>query len=257
MATIREEDRKEMFVRRHIEIASGSRCCEVHTVNKRLLPEAFLSLVPHRMEYRLFSSQRLINFLQLYQTRLNCRKHLDFDECMSLTETDYVKLAGFTRAQHAQILSHIPSGAMRSSTTRSVQSALGYLLMKLKLGLSDSVLASMIGIESKRQMGRIISNVRAALVRHFVPSYLGLAHMTRQDVIDKHTSPIANRLLTEGRNPCILVLDGTYLYIQVGCTENNLKLILSFEKYRKVEITQFNARPSIYRRSGRWLNQWL
>ena len=100
---------------------------------------------------------------------------------------------------------------MSSSTTRSVQSTLGYLLMKLKLGLSDSVLASMVGIESKRQMNRIISNVRAALIRHFVPSYLGLAHMTRQDVIDKHTSPIANHLLTEGWNPCILVLDGTYL----------------------------------------------
>ena len=57
MITIRAEDRKEMFVRRHIEIASGSRCCEVHTVNKRLLPEVFLSLVPYRMEYRLFSSQ--------------------------------------------------------------------------------------------------------------------------------------------------------------------------------------------------------
>ena len=99
-------------------------------------------------------------------------------------------------------------------------------------------------------MGRIISNVQAVLVQHIVPSYLGLAHMTRQDVIDKHTSPIANRLLTEGRNPCILVLDGTYLYIQVGCTEYNLKLILSFEKYRKVEITQFSARLSIYRRSG-------
>ena len=257
MVTICEEDRKEMFLRRHVEIPSGSRCCEVHTINNRLLPEAFLSLVPHRMEYRFVSSQSLINVLQLYRTRLNCRKHLDFDECMPLTETDYVKLTGFTRAQHAQILSHIPSGAMRSSATRSVQSALGYLLMKLKLGLSDLVLASMVGIGSKRKTGRIFSNVRGALVRHFVPSYLGVAHIARQDVIDKHTSPIAIRLLTEGRHPCILALDGTYLYIQVGYTKNKLKLILSFEKYRKVEITQLNVRHSIYRRSGRWLNPWL
>ena len=246
-----------MFIRRHIEIPSGSRCCEVHTVNKHLLPEAFLSLIPHKMEYRLFSAQRLINVLQLYRTRLNCRKHLDFDGCMSLTDAYYVKLTGFTRAQHAQILSYIPSSAMKNPMTRLVRSALGYHLMKLKLSLSDSALASMIGIGSKRQMGRIISRVRAALVQHFVPSYLGLAHITRQDVIDKHTSPIASRLLTGGLNPCILMLDVTYLYIQVECTGNILKLTFSFEKYRKVEITQFNARSSICRRSGRRLNPWL
>ncbi|CAF4137737.1 unnamed protein product [Rotaria sp. Silwood2] len=57
-------------------------------------------------------------------------------------------------------------------------------------------------------------SARVALAQHFVPHHLGLDHLTRQDIIDKYTSPIATRLLTEGRNPCILVLDGTYLYIQ-------------------------------------------
>ena len=53
------EDSKEMFIRRHIEIPSGSRRREAHTVNKHLLPEAFLSLVPHKMECRRFSAQHL------------------------------------------------------------------------------------------------------------------------------------------------------------------------------------------------------
>ena len=119
---------------------------------------------------------------------------------MSLTDTDCVKLTGFTHTQHTQILSHIPPGAMKNSTTRSVRSALAYLLMKLKLGLSNSILASMVGIDSKRQMDRIISGVRMVLIRHFVPRYLGLAHITRQDVINKHTSPIASRLLAEDRD---------------------------------------------------------
>ena len=98
---------------------------------------------------------------------------------------------------------------------RSARSALACLLMKLKLGLSNSVLASMVGITDKREMSHIISGARIALAQHFVPHYLGLEHLTRQDVIDKHTSPIASRLLTEGQVPCLLVLDGTYLYIQV------------------------------------------
>ena len=133
---------------------------------------------------------------------------------MSLSDTDCVKLTGFTSTQHTQILSHIPPGAVKNSTTRS---ALAYLLMKLKLGLSNLILVSMIGINSKRQMGRIISGVRMALTKHFVPRYLGLAHITRQDVINKHTSPIGSRLLAEDRDQCILVFDGTYRYIQVDC----------------------------------------
>ena len=149
---------------------------------------------------------------------------------MSLTDTDCVKLTGFTRTQHTQILSHIPPGAVKNSITRSVRSALAYLLMKLKLGLSNSILASMVDIDSKRQMGRIMSGVRMALTQHFVPRYLGLAHVIRQDVINKHTSPIASRLLAEDRDQCILVLDGTYLDIQVDFRGNILSLTFSFEK---------------------------
>lgn len=231
--TIREEDRTEMFIRRHIDIPAGSRCCESHTVDKRLLHEAFLSLMPHQVQHRPFSRENIVTMLQLYKTRLSSNKHLDFDDCLSLTDADYMKLTGFTRAQHNHILSYIPATALKNSVTRSARSALAYLLMKLKLGLSNSVLGSLVGIDNKRQISRIISNARVALVQNFVPHYLGLAHLTRQDVIDTHTSPIASRLLTEGRNPCILVLDGTYLYIQVRYIVNFLKLTVSFEKVEK------------------------
>lgn len=125
-------------------------------------------------------------------------------------------LTGFTRAQHDTILSYIPTTALKNSTTRSARSALAYLLMKLKLGLSNSILAAIVGVKDKRQMGHIITSVRVALAKHFVPHYLGLGHLAREDVINQHTSPIASRLLTDGGNPCILVLDGTYLYIQLG-----------------------------------------
>ncbi|CAF3326301.1 unnamed protein product [Rotaria sp. Silwood2] len=37
VVTIREEDRTDRFIRRHIEIPTGSLCCKIHTVHKRLL----------------------------------------------------------------------------------------------------------------------------------------------------------------------------------------------------------------------------
>ena len=217
--TVCKEDRKEMFFRRNIEIPSGSRCYNKHTIDKRLLPDVFLSMVPHRLDYRLLSPQHISNIIESYRTRINSKKHLDFGQYTSLTDANYDKLTGFTRAQHNQILSHIPSAVLKNSATRSARSALGYLLMKLKLGLSDSALASITDVDSKRQISRIISSARVALAHHFVSVYLGLSHITRQDIINKHTSPIVSRLLAESRDSCIFVLDGTYVYMQVSHTK--------------------------------------
>jgi hypothetical protein len=212
---IGEDDRSEMFLRRHIDIPTGSRCCASHMIDNRLSYEAFSYLMPYKVENRVFSLKDLMGILESYRAKVNSRKHLDFNDYLSIPDSDYRILTGFTRAEHSRILSYIPPNALKNSMGRSARSALGYLLMKLKLGISDSVLAAMVGVSDKRRMGHIISSARDAVVQDFVPHYLGLRHLTRDDVIEKHTSPIASRLLTEGRNPCILVLDGTYLFIQV------------------------------------------
>ncbi len=53
--TIQEDDRNEMFIRRHIDITRESRCCQDHTADDHLKREAFWSLTPYRIENRLFS----------------------------------------------------------------------------------------------------------------------------------------------------------------------------------------------------------
>ena len=104
---------------------------------------------------------------------------------------------------------------LKNSVMRSAQSTLACLLMKLKMDLTNAVLASMVGTTDKRQMSHIISSAPIPLAQCFVPHHLCLEHSTPQNVIDKHTSPIARRLLTKGQDSCLLVLDRTYLYIQV------------------------------------------
>ncbi|XP_053388915.1 uncharacterized protein LOC128546094 [Mercenaria mercenaria] len=51
----------------------------------------------------------------------------------------------------------------------------------------------------------------------FVPHNLGLQHISRQDLIERHTRQLATTLFTNGSGDSsrlILVLDGTYIYIQ-------------------------------------------
>ncbi len=48
-----------------------------------------------------------------------------------------------------------------------------------------------------------------------VPHYLGFDHVSRQDVVNKHSSPLAQRLLSGQSDTVVLVVDGTYLYVEV------------------------------------------
>ena len=180
---------------------------------------------------------------------VNSNKHIDFDDAFFLSNTDYKNLTGFIRAQHDRVLAYIPSTALKNSINRSPRCALACLLTKLRLGLSNAILATMLGIDNKRKVSDIIHSTRLALVKYFVLHYLGLAHISRQEIIKKHTSPIAARLLTENRNPCILVLDGTYLYIQVRLVFYNTDVLyIFFSTNRKVAITRCNETLSIYTR---------
>ena len=138
--------------------------------------------MPHQVQNRPFSKENIVTILQSYKIRLNSNKHLDFDDCPCLADDDYIKLTRFACTQHIHVLSYVPATALKNSVTRSTRSALAYLLMKRKLRLSNSVLASLVDVNSKRQMSRIISNALVVLVQHFMPHFLCLAHLTRQEL---------------------------------------------------------------------------
>ena len=210
-----EEDRNHMLIRRNISIPKGSRCCKKHTLNGYLKQESFFGLMAYKSDYQIFGCDHIINTIEKLRTMINSTKHIDFDHSFFLSDADYKNLTGFTRTQHDRVLAHIPTTALKNSINRSPRCTIACLLIKLRLGTSNSVIAAMLGMDNRRKVTDIAHSACFAPVKHFVPRYLGLAHITRQGVFNKHTSSIATRLLSEYRNPCILILDRTYLYIQV------------------------------------------
>lgn len=74
----------------------------------------------------------------------------------------------------------------------------------------------MFEIPDKRAVCRIIHSARQALMVCFVPFHLGFNHITRQQIIDLHTTTVARELMCEGRDDtAVVVVDGTYIYVQV------------------------------------------
>ncbi|XP_056002470.1 uncharacterized protein LOC125653135 [Ostrea edulis] len=68
----------------------------------------------------------------------------------------------------------------------------------------------------------------------FVPHNLGFQHISREDVIQKHTRELARNLLTSGftTDPAILVLDGSYVYIQKSSNVTFARRSYSLYKHR-------------------------
>ena len=89
------------------------------------------------------------------------------------------------------------------------------MLVKLRLGLSHQVLATLLSLPDKRIVSCILESARNALMVYFVRKHLGFEHISRQDVIANHSRPLAKRLFTNpGDDAAILILDGTYIYVQ-------------------------------------------
>jgi len=93
-------------------------------------------------------------------------------------DLDYYRLTGTSSANFDQLFSCI-SSEIRNTSARSARTCLAILLVKLRTGLSHSILSTLF-IMSKRAIGKAIHSVRIALMKCFVSMYLGLDHNKRR-----------------------------------------------------------------------------
>jgi hypothetical protein len=62
----------------------------------------------------------------------------------------------------------------------------------------------------------MINSTRQALMERFVPYNLVFNHVTRQEIIDLHTTTIVRELMCDGgEDTAVIAVDVTYIYIQV------------------------------------------
>jgi len=121
---------------------------------------------------------------------------------------------------------------MRKSRIRSVRTALAVFLVKMRLGISNSVLASLFHLKNKRTVSRLIHSVRLALMKDFASHHVGLQHIDRQAVLDQHQTAIATELFTTNPNQLCILMDGTYLYIHKSSNNEMQRRTYSFHKHR-------------------------
>lgn len=206
-----------MFFERNIWIPEGARCCRNHLIGREIKGEVYDQIKPISIRIEEFNSadvQLLLNKSQeLFKNKKN---KFNFDNLRDLNDEEYRLLTSLSRADFDDIVDMISAADIRNSSNRSIRTCVGLYLCKLRLGLSNRLLAYMFNLPDKRTVSRIIDSARQAASITFVPKNLGFSHVTRKDVIDCHTSSLARQLISGGDlNTAIVVIDGTYLFIQV------------------------------------------
>jgi hypothetical protein len=136
----------------------------------------------------------------------------------------------FHSDQFDNLLSNITS--MRHSYLRSVRVALAVFLVKMRLGLSNRVLATLFHLKNKRVVSRIVHEVTKALLKDFVPHHLGFQHVERETILQHHQTEIASQLMTNKNDQVIVVMDGTYLYVQKSTNNEFQRRSFSMHKHR-------------------------
>lgn len=225
--------RTQVLIEKGIIIADGSRCCKHHLTGSMFDKTVLGEIEPNAPDLNINRTGiiKIIESVRNVATSSGS-KRLDFDKDKNMTDEDYHTLTGVTRAQFNDLLTFIQDSNTRRSKNRSKRTALGLLLVKLKTGLSNRMLSTLFGIHCRFAVQRSLNVCRTALMEKFVPENLGFKHISRDDVIHNHTRPLAKQLFSGDRDSAIIVLDGTYIYIQKSGQYNFQRRSYSLHKNR-------------------------
>lgn len=209
--------RYDIFLLKSIIIPAGTRCCPLHVSDDGSFTVDAYTQIEQRDIGTIGTQFNRTGIVELIEdirkiALQNINKRIDFDNTLSMKDEDFKNLTGLTKVQFDDLCSF--SSSIRETRVRSVRTCIGLLLTKLRTGISNKLLSTLFNI-AKSSIQKAISSARKDLMNNFTHKYIGFHHITRQEVIQKHTTHLAQSLFgTIDNNTAILVLDGTYIYIQ-------------------------------------------
>jgi len=227
-----KEQQKVVFVKRGIVVPPGSRCCRHHLYNIHLTYDALQQIMPAKIDMVSFDAGGIVELVTDCCTTIQNVKTFDFDDPTSLDEESYYNMTSLHRGINH--LKDILSTLMRNSYVRSVRVALALFLVKMRLGMSNRVLSSLFRLKNKRIVSRIVHQVAEALLKDFVPFHLGFQHIDRETILHHHQTSIVSQLMADRDDQVIVVMDGTYLFVQKSSNNQFQRRSFSMHKYRNL-----------------------
>ncbi|CAF0935192.1 unnamed protein product [Didymodactylos carnosus] len=214
--TVSSEDCYLLLLKKNVFIPEGARCCSDHVTNRRFKSEAMDKIAPYSIQMKKLNAVDVQLLLSKWQMLYKNKKRFDFDNSQSMSDDEYRALTSLSKSQFDDRIRRLSQSKMRNSSNRSIRTAIAILVCKLRLGLSNQILAILFELPDKKTVSRILESARSALMAEFVLYNLGFSHISRREIIDQHTTNIAKQLMCGNDNDtAVVVIDSTYVYIQV------------------------------------------
>ena len=212
LVVISTKAQTQAFIETGVYVEPKSRCCRSHLECSYLTRDA-LQCLSHIKTSNEFSKTGITELISNIRSLMKSANKLNFDVPSLLSDEKYFDLTGLTKAQFAELCHDVPN--LKQSNVRSIRTTVAIFLTKMRTGLSNKLLSVIFDLK-KNQIQRAITSCRTSLMKHFVPKNLGFGHISHTDFVENHTSTVAGSLFksSQDADEAILIVDGTYIYIQ-------------------------------------------
>lgn len=168
--TIPMEARYQVFIKRRIIIPKGDRCCSNHLIRNKFFEDELLRLRIHS-NTSVISAKETSIFLNLLSVKVD---ETLFNQISNFTMPEE-QLIIFTGLNWENIISlTILLTSLKYSVSRSVTQALVVFLMKLKTGISNKVLSSILQLEREQQVSDFVQQIIQSFEKDILPIYFGI-----------------------------------------------------------------------------------
>lgn len=191
----------------------GSKICSHHLVGENIIASLCDGLIAIERQIVIDPSE-VVHWLNALRTEILRPKKCRYNAFDAFDDSDLVALTSLTKENFEDMFSCLE--AFRDSDRSKCHRVdLLCFLSKMRQGLSDEFLRAIFGYSTRQAVSAAISRVRKGLVDKFVPKFLGLQAITRNDLIEKHVPEYAQELYnpTPSEKKVVLIIDGTYIYI--------------------------------------------
>ncbi|XP_041357860.1 uncharacterized protein LOC121374814 [Gigantopelta aegis] len=228
LVNIPDHARTQAFIEKGVFIDSRNRCCLKH-IEKTYFSKSALSIISVTKQCDIFSRTDIVSLLENIRHMIKKQSHINFNIPSMMTDDDCCCLTGLTKEQFVDLTSYLQP--LRATAVRSLPTCLGVFLTQLKTGLPNKILAVLFSLK-RHQVQRIIHSTLSAMMTNFVPENIGFKHVTHDNSCRLHTTPIARTLFSSSSDQAVIVLDGTYVYIQKSGHYNFQRCSFSMHKHR-------------------------
>lgn len=206
--------RVHIFITVNIYVPESVRVCQHHLdENDHIFRQFLPGLEFVNRPYKIKGGQ-LALFLQELRVTSKQEKW-QFCDIDSFSDDEFKSISPITKNQFRDLYRYCDNIFSQNQRRFVSEKDLLTFLCKIKQGLSDHFLKAIFNYPTRQCVSMVVSNVRLSLMQRFVPENIGFQAITRQEYMERHVTPFANRLYNP--NPevpvAIAYIDGTYCEI--------------------------------------------